>query len=93
MKVLDPTKDGVARVLMERFEKQRLPRILVIKKNLDNGGTLSELDISFLEEVFQDAQRNKHLADEVPECQSLFARVVHLYHEISAQALRNEGGV
>jgi hypothetical protein len=33
---------------------------------------------------------NKHLVDSIPHCQDLFARVVHLYHEITAKALENE---
>ncbi|MEA3277517.1 MAG: hypothetical protein U9Q81_19985 [Pseudomonadota bacterium] len=89
--MVDPkAKDGVAHVLIERFEKHRLPRILSIKENVDEGATLSDLDIAFLEEVFRDAQQNKHLADAVPECQSLFARMVHLYNEITDKALKNE---
>ena len=52
--------------MIERFEKQRLPRILDIKKMVDRGEVLSKLDIKFLEEVFHDTQQYKQFVDEHP---------------------------
>jgi len=81
---------GVLEVVMKRFEEQRLPRILDIKKSVDRGDTLSGLDIEFLEQVFLDTQQYAHFVDTHPDFQSLYARVAHLYNEIASEALENE---
>lgn len=81
---------GVILALVERFQKERLPRALALKEKVDKGELLNEFDIAFLEEVFQDAERIKPLVDENPEWQALAARVVHLYKEITEKALENE---
>ena len=51
------------------------------------------MDTQFLEEMLADAQQNKHLVDETPKCQVLYARVVHLYLEIAGKALQNEKSI
>lgn len=81
---------GVLEVVMMRFEKQRLPRILDIKKLVDRGDVLPDFDIEFLEEVFLDAQQYKHFVDTHPEFQKLYTRVAHIYNEIASEALENE---
>lgn len=81
---------GVLEVVMMRFEKQRLPRILDIKKLVDRGEALSDFDIEFLEEVFLDTQQYKHFVDTHPEFQKLYASVAHLYNEIASEALETE---
>ena len=81
---------GVLTVVLERFEKQRLPRILDIMEMLNQGGTLNNFDILFLEDVLKDTQQYKHFADEHPEFQQLYARVAHLYDQMTARALANE---
>ncbi len=81
---------GTIQVLVERFEKQRLPRALRLKEKVDSGGRLDAADIDFLEEVFRDAQYVKPLVDENPEWQELAARAISLYEAITARALENE---
>ncbi len=81
---------GVMAVLIERFEQQRLPRALDLKKKVDDGGRLDEWDTAYLEEVLQDAEAVRQLVDEHPEYQDLYARAVHLYKEITEKALENE---
>ena len=83
-------EQGIRQVLLERFEEQRLPRLLDIKKNVDQGQTLSELDLEFLEEVMTDTQQNKHLVDDQPDLHDLFLRGIELYKEITEKALENE---
>jgi hypothetical protein len=86
-------REGVLEVLMERFEKQRLPRILDIQKIVDRGEVLCKYDIKFLEEVCRDTQQYKHFVDEHPEFQKLYACVAHLYDEIAKKALENEKNI
>lgn len=81
---------GVSEVLIERFEKERLPRMLKIKKHVEQGLALDEIELGFLHRVLTEAQDNHVLVESIPECRELFARVIHLYHDITAKALDNE---
>ena len=76
--------------LMQRFKTQRLPRILEIKEQVDQGGRLGEYDRLFLEEVIQDARRNIRHVEEIPECQHMFIQLAHLYKQIMDKAVENE---
>jgi hypothetical protein len=89
----EPSKDdGVILALIDRFEKQRLPRLRALKEKVDAGGLLSEEDIEFLDTVIHDAQQSKPLIDRHPDWQSFCANVVHLYETITEKALDNEKG-
>ena len=87
----DTSKDaGIIQVLAERLEKQRLPMALDLKKKVNQGETLNEFDIQFLEQVFKDADKIRPLVDKHPEWQDLAAKLIHLYKEITDRALENE---
>ena len=81
---------GVIYALVERFEKQRLPRLLELKKRVDKGEVFSESDIQFITEVTRDAQRSKPLIDRHPEWHKFCSEVIHLYEEVVEKALENE---
>ena len=49
-------EDGVILALIDRFEKQRLPRLQALKEKTDNGERLSNEDVAFLDTVIHDAQ-------------------------------------
>ena len=86
-------EDGVILALIDRFEKQRLPRLQALKEKTDNGERLSNEDVAFLDTVIHDAQQSKHLIDRHPEWQTFCANVVHLYETITEKALENEKGL
>jgi hypothetical protein len=87
----DTSKEaGVIMALEERFEKQRLPRLLTLKEKVERGNVLDDEDIEFLEQVINDAMHSKPLMDRHPEWQGFCGYVIHLYEEITEQALRNE---
>ena len=81
---------GIIQALIERFEKQRLPRLLELKEKVDRGELLNEMDLEFIDRVTHDAQQSKHLIDRHPEWHRFCSYVVHLYEEITEKALENE---
>ncbi len=83
-------QQGVLEAVLDRFKNQRLPRILAIKKLVDEGKVLNQFDIAFLSEVFSDTQQYQHFVDQHEEFQQLYARIAHLYEEIAKTALKNE---
>lgn len=83
---------GVILALVERFNRQRLPRALELKARVDAGETLNDFDMHFLEEVFADARRIQPYAERHPEYLELVAKATHLYREILDKALENEKG-
>lgn len=87
----NPIQDaGVIQTLVDRLNSQRLPLALSMKEKVDRGETLSEYDISKLDEVFADAQTIQPLIDRHPEYQELVGRVLHLYKDILDKAMENE---
>ena len=87
----DSDDTGVIVALMRRFNEQRLPETLAIKKRVEAGERLNEHDIAFLEKVFSDANHVIPLLEKHPDLQPVASRAVSLYKEITAKALENEG--
>jgi hypothetical protein len=81
---------GVIYTLVDRFNTQRLPRALDLKKKIDAGETLGEHDMHFLDEVFRDIETIKPLVKRHPEYQQLLAGAIRLYKEIMDKAAENE---
>ena len=87
----NPTQDaGIIQTLLERFTTQRLPMMLAMKEKVDQGETLSDYDISKLDEIFADTQTIQPLIERHPEHQALVSRILHLYKEILDKATENE---
>jgi len=89
---MNESKDdaGLIAVLIDRFEKFRLPRALELKELVDRGGCLAQSDIEFLKRVLDDAGSIRGLISRHPEYEELATRAVSLYHHITSKALENE---
>lgn len=81
---------GFATVLLERLEKERLPRALDLQAKVDSGERLDDMDIAFLDRVFADLEDAKPIVARFPEYHDLAAKVVNLYEQITTRALENE---
>jgi hypothetical protein len=82
--------EGIIEVLLERMEKQRLPRLLALKEKVDSDELLDDLDLDFLEQAMLDAMKIAPLIDRHPEYQQLASQIVSIYKEISDKALKKE---
>ena len=88
----DQQKDKlVMEALLERFQKQRLTRVLDIKNKVELGKKLDRFDMEFLQEIFNDARQNEHLIESADDdAKMLCTKVLSLYKEITLKALENE---
>ena len=84
--------EGLIEVILEKLEKQRLPRLLVLKEKVDSGCSLEDFDLDFLEISIADAKKTIPLINRHPEYQTLAAHVMCLFEDISAKALEIEKG-
>ncbi len=85
------TKDtGVILVLLESFEKQRLPRIIDIQLKLEYGDIINEFELEYLSEALHDARMLLPYLDRHPEYRALVAKIIHYYKVVIDEALANE---
>ena len=86
----EDAEDGTIAVLLKRAVERRIPNVLAIKERLEKGGTLSDLEITHLDEILRDGQKMQEMVDRHPEFRELAARMIGLYGEITRMALENE---
>lgn len=81
---------GTLMALMLDLEENRLPRALHILDKVNEGALLSDRDIDFLKDVYEDSRENELLVERHPEYSSLICRCLSLYTEIITKGLENE---
>jgi hypothetical protein len=83
---------GTLAALMLDLEENRLPRAMQILDKVNAGELLSDYDISFLKNVYEDSRETELLVERHPEYSELICRCLGLYTEIITKGLANEKG-
>jgi hypothetical protein len=87
----DDKKDiGVILVLLERFNKQRYPRAMALKKKVDGGDVLNESDHLLIKQVMEDGKKVRSLIEKHPEYKDLATKAIDLWNEIIEKDLENQ---
>jgi hypothetical protein len=81
---------GVLTVILKGLSDECLPRLLAMKRRVDNGERLSDWHIAYLERSCADARWIESLLERNPEYRDLVAGLLHLYKDIADRALENE---
>lgn len=81
---------GIILVVLERFEKQRLPWFNDVKTKLDSGGHLNEFDIEMMSEALHDIRSLFPYLDKHTEFEPVMSQVIHYYKTIIDLAVTNE---
>jgi len=86
----EESDEGTLAALMLDLEENLLPRALRLLDRVNDGGLLSEEDIEFLKNVYEDSRANESLVERHPEYSKLIARSLGLYTEIINKGVANE---
>ena len=81
---------GVLQVVLEEYEKHKLPRIFLIKKHIDNGDRLNDGELIFLKEIYKEIIKYESFIEDHAEFKTLYLNFVSLYCSIMDSALENE---
>ena len=81
---------GTIFVLLERFNKQRLPRARELKMRVDKGELLDKRDHALIKEVFSDARKIEQLVERNPEYRELYEDAVKLWKGIVEKDQENQ---
>ena len=81
---------GMIMVLLERFNKQRLPRALALKEKVDSGELLDDYDHKYIKELQKDTSEVMLIIERNPEYKDLAANIINLYKEIIEKDTENQ---
>ncbi len=87
---LSQKEQGVVKTVLDRFNHQRLPALLNLKKRVDNGEVLNDVDVRLLEDSIGEAKDGERYAEKHSEFKKLIAEVSSLYQDITTTALENQ---
>lgn len=76
--------------ILQTIIKEKLPRMGVIKKSVDEGNRLDVDELDFLQAVFFEIKRHERSIEAYPALRVLYIDFVHLYCKVANTALGNE---
>jgi hypothetical protein len=83
---------GILTAVVERLENRRLPKLMAMKKKVDNGIPLEDDELHFLKKTVKDSNKIMDLVDKYPEYQEIATKAIEIYKEIAHKALQIEKG-
>lgn len=81
---------GVLQVVLEDYEKHKLPRMQLIKKEMDQGKRLDNEELAFLRELYREINQYERFVETHPDFKQLYVGFVRLYCSIMDTAIDNE---
>jgi hypothetical protein len=81
---------GTSQVIIERFLKYRLPMLLEIKAEMDEGKILTTGELELLTRMLSRAMQISRFVHDHPEYAELAGKIISLIHEMTEEALQNE---
>ena len=81
--------DGTITALLDR-SRRRIPTLQAMRERLQQGETLSSVEVVELQKIFDSANDTRALVDRHPELHDLVMKMIALYSEITELALANE---
>jgi len=86
-----PNKDAlIIAAALKRLNKFRLPRVLSLKKKVESGEVLNDLDLKFLRRVFDAADDLNPILERNPEYLELRDKAIGLCHQILKKSTENQ---
>ena len=80
---------GTIQVLLDRFNKQRLPRAVALKEKVDAGELLNDSDLRLIQEVQNDSRQIGGLLERHPEYKELAAGALEMWNQIREKDAEN----
>lgn len=75
---------------LKRLNEYRLPRVLALKKKVDSGDVLSDVELNFLKRVFDDARDLKPILERNPRYLGLRDKAIGLCSQILEKDAENQ---
>ncbi len=85
-----PEDEGTIEVLLSKIAKTTLPKVLTIKKKLDEGKKLNNYDIDFLLDTYERNRKNREIFHRHQEYIEFEAELMTLYAKVIQEGLENE---
>jgi hypothetical protein len=86
----NPHNEGVEQVMVERFIKYELPKLLDLKEKVNGGAALADVEIDMMSDIVERARNFHRFVDVWPEYKTVIAQIIDTYHEIATKAVENE---